>query len=259
MSRSYNKTLKDNSFFQIVVKLVLLPLIVIALSFYILDIPLYFSLIIPSITTLMIVIGWLTPSDIIENTIASLKDDGEIYSLLITPLSCLGICFILIGSIFALIDLVILNDDEFRGFALIGFGLIFLSFSYTMTQIYINEKFLETLQEVIKIPVKKYNKIKNRAAIERKLFLSRGIFIVGCSIVIYAIYILIKSRTIPLNSLSNILLAISIFFGSVDIIGIGFVFLIFAGTFEIDAINNIIQNQILNKLKSDYNEKALII
>jgi len=246
--------MKENAFIQII----LMSVVLIAIGFYILNIPLYACLVIPSVIILMIIIGWLSPSDIISNTIASISRDRELISLFINPLRILGVCFCLLGSVFAALDLVLLNDENFRGFSLIGFGLIFLSFSYTMLQIYNNEKFLDTVREITKSKGKKYTTIINIAKMEKILFLARFIFIVGCLVVLYSVHLLIESKiNYPLTNLPNIQIALSIFFGSVDIFGIGIVFLITAGTFEIDAINIITKNQILSKLKFDYSHEHL--
>ena len=212
--------------------IVVIAVVFIGIAYFLLKFPPFACIIFPALAVVMCTIGWLTSTDILENTVENLKKSWIYFPGLATGLCILGIAFFILGSI-----LVFLGSSH--GYAVIAFGLLYLTFTYTLIQNSRNNKFVKQIKLAIKLKIKP-EYFSNFHDLDKRLRLTRYLFVLGCGVIVVGIILFTTTPTIDE------------FFISLDIFSIGMTFLIVAGSFEIDVINEITNNKILVKLRSDY-------
>jgi hypothetical protein len=181
---------------------------------------------------LMLLIGWTTPFDIITDTFESKL--SKMYYPELTLFSIVGASIIcILGVILALIDLDILQNGNIQGYTVLSFGLMILSFCFLSLQGTHNNKFLTSILERIKLKINIYGHIEEKETIEKWLYFSRILLLIGVMIVIFGgIFIYVNNFKLTYLGL----------------VGLGFSFMVFGGGLERFAFNKIYQAQILKKI-----------
>jgi hypothetical protein len=186
---------------------------------------------------LLFMIGYLTPTDIIRDAIESSHYDMIFFPIISKATRIIGALLAFIGFFVAIFDSVLLNNGNMRGYSFISFGLMYLSFSFTMVQTYENGKFIQNIQKIVGLNANKPKTIENYKKIEKWLLTSRSILMVGCWVCIICV-IQISYNLSDISKTLNFL----------EIIGIGFAIMMFAGVFELATIDYISHNQILKTM-----------
>lgn len=190
---------------------------------------------------LMIIIGWATPADIVKITIETPKPTIEVYRAAVVLDIIFGIVLCLAGIPLAIADTVIANNGNYRGFSLLSFGLMLFSYAFVMIQAWRNGKFIENLRKFFNLNLKISNSIQNYDQSEKLLYFSRILLIIGCEICVIGCAILFLDNY-PVN-IGQI--------RSIAMISIGFAVMVFAGSFERYAINEMFQSLICEKIKCE--------
>ena len=199
---------------------------------------LWYSGFVPLTIILMLVIGWATPENIVKSTYETPKPTKIVYRRVLSLVFIFGVLLIMEGIVLAISDIVIQNNGNFRGYSLISFGFMLFSFTFTTIQAQWNGEFIENLMKKIKMNLRISNQTHNYDRNEKILYFSRILLIIGCEIcIIGSIFIFLDN--FPINSGQ---------IRSIVMVSIGFATIVFAGSFERLAINEIIQSQILNKI-----------
>lgn len=252
---------------NIFINVLLMPLLVIVILSYLLNAQWYAYLVFPLIIIFMIIIGkcgilvncvlkqynfflnWFLPSRFLANP-PEFQAYTKMFKIISPILFYMGIFFLIFGAFVIFWD-NIFNGGEARGWTFLSFGLVYITFSLSMNQIYDNQEFFDWLKEKIKM---KNNgcRCNSYRHLKRKLFFSRGIFFIGVLIFIYGIYpIFSLILSLNLNNLPNLTMTdLSNFFESVEIVGVGFVILILGSGLEVEVIDSINKDQIKKKMNS---------
>ena len=186
----------------------------------------------------MIIIGWTIPADIVKNTIDSPKPTKNIYRVAVVLDIIFGILLCIAGVPLAIADTVIQNNGNFRGFSLMSFGLMLFSYAFVMIQSWRNGKFIENLSKTLNLILVISKSIKNYDWFEKTLYYSRILLIIGCEIcVIGCILLFLDNYPVNVGQIRSIVM-----------ISIGFAIMVFAGSFEKYAINEMVQSVICKKI-----------
>jgi hypothetical protein len=192
----------------------------------------------PLTILLMIIIGWTIPADIVKNTIDSPKPTKNIYRVAVVLDIIFGILLCIAGVPLAIADTVIQNNGNFRGFSLMSFGLMLFSYAFVMIQSWRNGKFIENLSKTLNLILVISKSIKNYDWFEKTLYYSRILLIIGCEIcVIGCILLFLDNYPVNVGQIRSIVM-----------ISIGFAIMVFAGSFEKYAINEMVQSVICKKI-----------
>jgi hypothetical protein len=182
-----------------------------------------------SLSFCMYTVGYLTPMEIIRNTLDRIKDEEKYY-----PYISYGLR--LIAGPIALIGLIIAIFDP-RGFYFISYALMSFGFAFTLIQVYENSTFIRAVQKRIGISNDGPIIIKDRISIEKTLLIARIIFIISCCVVFcgFGIFIMNFSNSAEV-------------FRAFDLLGIAISMLLFAGIVELASIDFVDHEAILKRL-----------
>jgi hypothetical protein len=193
---------------------------------------------IPLTVVLMVIIGWVTPEDIVKNTIESPKPTKNVYRGAVILDVFFGILLCLAGVPLALVDTVILNNGNYRGFSLLSFGLMLFSYAFVLIQSWRNGIFVEKLLKYLKLKLVISKFSENYHWNEKILYYSRILLIIGCEIcVIGCVILFLDNYPVNVGQIRAIVM-----------VSIGFAIMVFAGSFERYAITEMVQSKIFEKL-----------
>lgn len=187
-------------------------------------------------------IGVAMPSDIIINTVEFSKKYEHLFPLLYFVNLLIGIGLCILGFIFAIFYLIILNNGNVGGYSLISFGIMIFAFLFTSQQVQENKTFIENVKGRINLEIDFTNFIENREKIENELFLSRIFLYLGIGVCIIGLILF------TMDVLNSTIYTFQ--FRYLVLISIGYAFMNYGWGKERMAMNSIIQSKILSKLDS---------
>jgi hypothetical protein len=214
--------------------------------------------IIPLMFILIYVIAMTTPSNIILDTVEFTKRYGKYLPYLYLANLVFGILLIGFGFIFAILYTVVFNTGNLSGFSLISFGIVIFAFLFTTQQVQGYEKFVSGVMNLINLEVDYSNSIKNYKEIENQLYLSRAFLFLGLLVCLIGVVLFGLDNPIVPPEGYKYFIQIGMYYVPVPIfqfryfviISIGYAFANFGWGKERTALNSIIQEQILDKLRS---------
>jgi hypothetical protein len=214
--------------------------------------------VIPLMFILIYVIAMTTPSNIILDTVEFTNRYGKYFPLLYFVNLIVGIILVIFGFILAILYTVVFDIGNLSGYSLISLGIVIFAFLFTTQQVQGYEKFVNDVMALINLKVDYSKSIKNVREIENQLYLSRAYLFLGLLVCLIGVVLIGFDNPIVPPDGYKYFIQIGMYYVPVPIfqfryivmISIGYAFANFGWGKERTALNSIIQNQILDKLKS---------